>query len=748
MTKLFTAILNMSITAGYVALAVIAIRILFKKAPKVFSYALWLAVLIRLICPFSFNSAFSFLIFLNPKVQTNTGVMEYLPNNLGSIQNPAVDVGISRLNQFVNSSLPSATPTASVNSIQIIIEIAGIIWSVGMAALLIYSIISYIKAINNVKTATLIRDNIFETDRITSPFLCGFIKPQIYVPAGMSPNELSYILAHEQTHIKRLDYLIKPFAFLVLIVHWFNPLMWVSFALMSKDMEMSCDESVINKMGSDVKGSYSNSLLSLSIKRSGLILGSPLAFGESNIQSRIKNILNYKKPGFCVVVLAIIATALLIMAFTANPKNKQAPAAYSGYAIKTLMDNKTPYVGNNSKVIALIDAMPWPADLKRDTVALQTDASPYGITIHFHINDASAIKVSDDAFYRNSIMLFSLIDNVDVISCKISERTGNYDGASYGFTYTREMVEKLMGEDVRRYAVSTATLKSLIDQINKVAFGANTAAKSAKNSQIEKYLEIIMSSPKTSSNPYDYIKTHRNEYESILKMGDEALNYLLAQFENGGNNGLRGYIMMALCKDLLGNRNNATDESLSPRDWFHALSIRQETKLPDFIYDGNDPIEKLVYDTEVAQSDNSYREGFTIVAPKIFGSYKEDNKLKVFVTTYSTRYRLYDKILSNDGGSVVPAAIVYTKNADGSYTLDEYKQAMDGSMFAKSIKAYCTMPVSGKKIDGLADKILNHYGNYDDIRALERRNLIKHLIANYQKDVTLKGLNNKLVPLT
>lgn len=136
--------------------------------------------------------------------------------------------------------------------------------------------------INNVRTATLVRDNIFETDRIDSPFVCGFIKPKIYVPINLPEQELSYILAHEQTHIRRLDYLVKPFAFLVLIIHWFNPIMWLSFALMSKDMEMSCDESVIRRMGSDRKASYSNSLLSLAVKRSGLLVGSPLAFGESH----------------------------------------------------------------------------------------------------------------------------------------------------------------------------------------------------------------------------------------------------------------------------------------------------------------------------------------------------------------------------------------------------------------------------------------------------------------------------------
>lgn len=627
MTNLFTAVLNMSITASYVALAVIALRLLLKKAPKVFSYALWLAVLIRLVCPFSFNSTFSFFRFLKPNIQANTGIMQYVPYNVGLMQNPAVDVGIGGINHTVDSFLPPATPTASVNSMQIMMEIACIIWAIGMVLLLIYSVISYLKVINNVKTATQVKDNIFETDRITTPFLCGFIKPKIYVPVGISDNKLSYILAHEQTHIKRLDYLIKPFAFLALIVHWFNPLMWVSFALMSKDMEMSCDESVIKKMGDEVKGSYSNSLLSLSVKRSGLILGSPLAFGESNIKSRIKHILNYKKPAFWVIVLAIVATASLIVAFTANPKHDQTdPNTYLGYSMETLMDNKTPYVGNNSKVVALIDAMPLPKGIVRDTVELQTAASPYGITIHFSMNDASGIKVqsaiSGDAFYRNSIMLFSLINNVEVINCKIADKTGEYGGASYNFLYTREAAEKLIGEDIRRFADSTDTLKSLIDRINDIPLGTNAATQVTENTQIEKYLEIIVSSPKASSNPHDYIKAHQNEYENILKMGDEAPNYLLAQFEKDGNNDLKGYIMMALCKDLLGDRNNVTDDSMSPQDWFFRLSPHEETTLPDFNANVSDPVEQLVYDAAIKQYSRP-NGGFAVVAPTIFGSYEE-----------------------------------------------------------------------------------------------------------------------------
>ncbi|MHB8062156.1 MAG: M56 family metallopeptidase, partial [Ruminiclostridium sp.] len=559
-----------------VVLAVIAIRLLLKKVPKIFSYVLWLPVLIRLVSPFSFNSSFSFFSFLRNNAQTGTGAMKQLPNSIGLIQNPAIKTGINILNNAVNTSLPSAIPIGSANPMQNAMELASIIWVIGMAILIFYSIISYLKVICNVKTATPVRDNIFETDRITSPFVNGFIRPKIFIPIGLGENELSYILAHEQTHIKRLDYLIKPFAYLVLVVHWFNPLIWISFSLMTKDMEMSCDESVITKLGNDIKGRYSNSLLSHSVKSSGLLTSSPLAFGESNIKSRIKNILAYKKPAFWVVIVTIIVTTTLIVAFATNPKNEQVPIpnTYLGYNIDALATNKTPYVGNNGKVVALIDAIPLPAGIVRDKVELQTGSQPYEITISLNMNDALGIMeqgtISGNALYRNSIMLFSLIDNVDTINYKISDNTGNYEGTVYGFTHTRGMTEELMDGDVRPYAVSTDALKKLIDRVNSLSF--DTVPET--DELIETNIKIIMSSPTTSSSPADYIKAHKIEYNSIILMGDEALEYLFDQFKKGNNNDLRGQIMMALCKDLLGDRNNVTDESLSPQDWFSKLSIK------------------------------------------------------------------------------------------------------------------------------------------------------------------------------
>lgn len=325
--NLFTAILNMSITASYVAIGVIFIRLLFKKVPKVFSYILWAPVLFRLVCPLSFASIFSFLRLTNLNVEQGKGVVEFVPQNIGLMPTPAIQSGIDSIDNAVNASLPQAIPYASVNPMQIWMAFLSLIWISGVIALLIYSIVSYVKIKGRLQTATLVEGNVFETDTIGTAFVCGFIPPQIYVPVNIGDANLSYILEHERTHIRRRDYLIKPLAFLALILHWFNPLMWLSFALMSRDMEMSCDESVLRKLGDDAKGGYSGSLLSLSVKRKGSLTVNPLAFGESHVKARIKNVLNYKKSAFWVVIIAVVAVCTAVIAFAANPADSAKDSA-------------------------------------------------------------------------------------------------------------------------------------------------------------------------------------------------------------------------------------------------------------------------------------------------------------------------------------------------------------------------------------------------------------------------------------
>jgi beta-lactamase regulating signal transducer with metallopeptidase domain len=314
MGELFIAVLNMSLTASYVIIFVMIIRLLLKKAPKVISYALWGLVAFRLIIPFSFESIFS----LMPR-NTNTVPISY---NIIYQQSPQINSGIELVDSFVSQSLSAPTIGASVNPLQIYVEAGTYIWILGIIALLVYSFVSILVLKRQLKSAKIIKKNIYEATSLKTPFILGFIKPKIYLPVGLNLEERGYILLHEQIHINRKDHIIKVLAFLILSVHWFNPLVWIAFILMSTDMELSCDEEVLKRMNEDVKKSYANSLLSLATGRR-IVNGSPLAFGEGNVRERIKNVLNYKKPRFWVVLVSVIVLIGAGIALLSNPTGSQ-----------------------------------------------------------------------------------------------------------------------------------------------------------------------------------------------------------------------------------------------------------------------------------------------------------------------------------------------------------------------------------------------------------------------------------------
>jgi hypothetical protein len=285
----------------------------------------------------------------------------------------------------------------------------------------------------------------------------------------------------------------------------------------------------------------------------------------------------------------------------------------------------------------------------------------------------------------------------------------------------------LQDESVGQYSIVDT---ALYDALGQFIDASETAT------AVEGNLAVILSSPLYSSRTGDYIDAHRAEYEDILKLGGPALDYMLSCFENGEGNTLKGNIMMLLCQEILGPGYAFPDEYLLPTEWYERIQDIRETVLPDFEYTGDDPVLKLVYETETAQY-QGWGDGFTIVAPHVYGSFEEDGYIKVFVTTFAASCHLYGNRLDMYTASVVPAAITYKVGSDGSYTLSAYEQAQDGSLFGSSIRDYCTMPVSGETISGLADEIINDYGKDNGLKELLNANLEALLEANGITDVEL-----------
>ena len=311
MNELFLKIINMSISASWLVLAVLILRFVLKKAPKWINVLLWGIVAIRLICPFSFESTLSLI----PSAET-------IPLNIGMDSTPTINSGISAINNAVNPIISqSNTPMAgaSVNLLQITIGIYEYIWIFGMIALALYTAISYWRLRRKVDTAVRYKDNIFQSENVSSPFVFGIIKPRIYLPFKMNGQYLEYVVAHEQAHICRKDHWWKPLGFLLLMIHWFNPLMWLAYVLLCRDIELACDEKVIKELGNEQRGDYTQALVACSVNRR-MLAACPLAFGEVSVKERVKSVMNYKKPAFWVIIISVIVCVGIAVCFLTNPK--------------------------------------------------------------------------------------------------------------------------------------------------------------------------------------------------------------------------------------------------------------------------------------------------------------------------------------------------------------------------------------------------------------------------------------------
>ena len=331
MEAVFIRLLNMSIAASWLIFAVVLLRAILKKAPKSIRRILWVLVGIRLVLPFSFESFLSLI----PSAETVSPDILYA-------EAPEIHSGILAFNTVVNPVISeSLAPTAeaSVNPMQVVAYIASVVWIVGMAALLLYAAISYIRLRRKVAEAVPFRDNLWQSENVASPFVLGLFRPRIYLPFGMDEESLVYVVAHENEHISRRDHWIKPIGFLLLTIYWFNPLIWLAYILLCRDIELACDERVVKQMSADDKKAYSKALLTCSIDRRA-IAACPLAFGEVDVKRRIKNVLNYKKPAFWIIIAGLVSCAVAAVCFLTNPKDDAlyAPEPFGhSYSVETVV---------------------------------------------------------------------------------------------------------------------------------------------------------------------------------------------------------------------------------------------------------------------------------------------------------------------------------------------------------------------------------------------------------------------------
>ena len=323
MAAVFLKLLNLSISASWLVLAVLVLRLISKRSPKWVNVLLWGIVALRLVLPFSIESALSLI----PSAETvSPAAVQFDPA-------PTITSGVSVIDNAVNPSLSehfSAVPTASVNPLYVWTEIAGWVWLIGLGAMLLYALVSYLRLRRRVSVSLPIRDNIYLCDAISSPFILGVVKPRIYLPSGLDEVQRQNVLAHEQAHLARRDHWWKPLGFALLAVYWFNPVLWLAYTLLCRDIELACDERVIRTMDESAVKTYSTVLLACSMPRKAVIT-CPLAFGEVGVKERVKNALHYKKPAFWVVAASVAVCVVVAVCFLTNPPTDTDAAGLVGF---------------------------------------------------------------------------------------------------------------------------------------------------------------------------------------------------------------------------------------------------------------------------------------------------------------------------------------------------------------------------------------------------------------------------------
>ena len=319
----FLKLLNLSISASWLVLAVLVLRLVSKRSPKWMNVLLWGIVALRLVLPFSVESALSLI----PSAETvSPAAVQFDPA-------PTITSGVKIIDNAVNPSLSehfAAVPTASVNPLYVWTEIAGWVWLIGLGAMLLYALVSYLRLRRRVSVSLPVQDHIYLCDAISSPFILGVVKPRIYLPSGLDEVQRQNVLAHEQAHLARRDHWWKPLGFALLAVYWFNPVLWLAYALLCRDIELACDERVIRTMDESAVKTYSTVLLACSMPRKAVIT-CPLAFGEVGVKERVKNALHYKKPAFWVVAASVAVCIVVAVCFLTNPPTDTDAAGLVGF---------------------------------------------------------------------------------------------------------------------------------------------------------------------------------------------------------------------------------------------------------------------------------------------------------------------------------------------------------------------------------------------------------------------------------
>ncbi len=434
MEAIFLRLLNMSITASWLVLAVIMLRFLLKKAPKFLTVALWAMVAVRLIFPFSIESIFSLIPSSEP-----------IPQNIVYSSKPAINTGIDAFNSTVNPIISESlapNPGDSANPLQIITAVAAVVWLIGIGVMLIYSLISYLYLRKKTRISLLYKDDIYFCDNIDTPFILGIFRPRIYLPSGMEADNTDYVIRHEKAHLKRKDHFWKPLGFALLSVYWFNPILWIAYILLCRDIELACDEKVIKDFDTHNKKGYSEALITCSVHRR-TVMACPLAFGEVGVKSRIKSVLNYKKPTFWIIATALVACIALAVCFLTDPYKNDGINKITHQKGYTIIEQSEYELTLNIPKSVISDKAYTEDGLhfeKDQVIAYQTD------TTKIYLESIYPVYGSTDTVWLNFDMSYDNLDKSNKVLTAYKIGT-----ESLSFTNTSYLPDNILRDDVTEY---------------------------------------------------------------------------------------------------------------------------------------------------------------------------------------------------------------------------------------------------------------------------------------------------------
>lgn len=448
MTDIFLRIVELSWQAGVLALAVMLARLALRRAPKWAVCLLWALVAVRLVLPFSLQSPVSLQAAQSPV----TAVLYELPQTQEAAQK--TDEVLSGGSAEPVTPLP---PTEAVTAQPVpapkpamTVSLLAAIWLAGVVMMLTYMLVSYLGIYRRVCTAVRLEDNVYRCGSWGTPFVLGLLRPRIYVPEGMDDAALPQVLAHERCHIRRGDHIVKPLAFLLLALHWFNPVLWAAYVLLGRDMENACDERVLRGVDGAGRAAYSRALVACAVRQRPAAV-CPLAFGEVAVQERVKNAMNGKKPAVWAAVLLVIAAAVIAVCFLTSP-GRRGPSADGAWDAETLYALRTPYVGDPSAVGRILNAVgldKMGADSDWDfTMQLSTEQEPYGLTLLYTYDSESFLGYGPTWAQRmraGGYLTMALIDNAEWVAWQENgTETGRVtnDGA-YDIAAARQSVDGL-----------------------------------------------------------------------------------------------------------------------------------------------------------------------------------------------------------------------------------------------------------------------------------------------------------------